>query len=56
MKIKWYYNLSDFFNMYQFQTLFHIVYTFLINYLFFFLVFYLDEEYFILKTEYLTLL
>lgn len=56
MKIKWYYNLSYFFNMYSFQTLFHIVYTFLINYLFFFLVFYLDEEYFILKTEYLTLL
>lgn len=56
MKIKWYYNLSDFFNMYQFQTLFHIVYTFLINCLFFSLVFYLDEESFILKTEYLTLL
>lgn len=35
MKIKWYYNLSYFFNMYSFQTLFHIVYTFLINYLFF---------------------
>lgn len=38
--------------MQSFQTLFHVVYSSLINYLLFLLIFYLDDESFILKTEY----